>query len=113
LADEDQTRAERVGINEALFREVNERMRELNEGFAAFTGTWEIVCECAELTCVERLVVAPADYERVRLRVELFIVAPAHVVAGEERVLEEHGGYTVVEKLGEAAETAKETEPRT
>jgi hypothetical protein len=110
LADEHLTRAERVGINEALFREVNERMRELNEGFATFTGTWEIVCECAELTCVERLVVAPADYERVRRRAELFIVAPSHVMADYELVLEEHDGYTVVEKLGEAAETTRETE---
>jgi len=31
-------RSARIGRNEALFREMNERLRELNQSFADFTG---------------------------------------------------------------------------
>ncbi len=105
-------RSARIGRNEALFREVNERLRELNQSFADFTGTWEIVCECAEITCVERLVISPAEYEAVRQRTERFLVVPGHVDRGAERVIEQHERYAVVEKLGEAGEVAREREPR-
>jgi hypothetical protein len=108
----DEQRSGRLGRNEALFREVNERVRELNEGFAQITKTFEIVCECSETTCVERLLLTPAEYEHVRERAEAFIVLREHVARGVERVSEDHGHYVVVEKLAEAAEVARETNPR-
>jgi hypothetical protein len=105
-------RSARIAQNETLFREVNERLRELNEMFAEFTGTFEIVCECDDRTCVERLVLYPSEYEQVRGRAERFVVHPAHVERGVERVLEQNQRYAVVEKLGATAEVARERDPR-
>jgi hypothetical protein len=47
------------GKNEALFREVNERLQTLKEGFATITDTFEILCECALLECFDHIAMAP------------------------------------------------------
>ena len=44
-------RAERVGRNEAFFREVNERVRDVNEAFSGLTGRGDFVCECGDAGC--------------------------------------------------------------
>jgi hypothetical protein len=49
---------QRIGANEAMFRLVNERIDDINEAFAPLTETMEIICECADLQCVEQLVVS-------------------------------------------------------
>ena len=41
-------RAERVGRNESFFREVNERVRDVNEAFSGLTGRGDFVCECGD-----------------------------------------------------------------
>jgi chromosome segregation ATPase len=56
---------ERAARNEALFREVNERVEELHDKLTS-GGTAEFVCECADETCTERLALPLATYERVR-----------------------------------------------
>ena len=48
-------RAKRVGENEVLFREINERLRELGESFSLVSDTTEFVCECANTSCTERV----------------------------------------------------------
>ena len=105
-------RAERVGRNEALFRDVNERLRNLNETFAEITGTWEVVCECVETTCAQPVVLSAGEYEAVRAVAERFIVSPGHVERGVERVIQQNERYAVVEKLGDAGEVARRTDPR-
>ena len=65
-----------------------------------------------ERTCIARLLLTPAEYEHVRAQAETFLVLPEHVTRGVERVTEDHGHYVVVEKLGEAAEVARKTDPR-
>jgi hypothetical protein len=107
-------RAERVGRNEALFRTVNERIEELNDGFGAVAGTeFEIVCECASLECAEMISTSTTDYQRVRADSALFILAPGHDDATVEAVVEEHpAGYVVVRKHpGKPADVAAETAP--
>ena len=62
----DQT--ERIGMNEALFREVNDRIVELDESAQAWSldGTIDVFCECgAEGGCGERLTVTVRVYEKV------------------------------------------------
>ena len=39
-------RARRVGLNEAIFRQVNEQIRGLNREFGAEHGTMTAICEC-------------------------------------------------------------------
>jgi hypothetical protein len=77
--------------NQALFREVNERIAELS-------GTWwagqhlQIICECANTGCVERLDVPLAEYERVWAHSGWFLIRPGHAVPDVEQVIEQHEG---------------------
>jgi hypothetical protein len=101
--------AQRAAENEDLFRRINERVEELT---AERYDLLPIVCECSDAVCTERLAVSREDYERVRAHGERFFVAPGHAVERVETVLEDHGGWLVVEKRGEAGEVARETDPR-
>lgn len=107
-------RARRLAHNEALFREVNEQIESLNRGLAEISDhQMHIVCECSDLRCSEQLVVSIPDYERVRTDAELFFVVPSHERREVERVVEEANGFNVVRKVdAEAAQIARETDPR-
>ena len=103
-------RAERVGRNEALFREVNEQVESLNRRFsAAVEDAIDIVCECADLACIERITVPLTTYERVRSESTLFLVKPGHEQGDIEDVVAERGftltfaACTVVVGLGVVA----------
>ena len=96
---------ERVGKNEALFREVNERIAELNETFAG--ETLEVLCECADRGCTARIELAVDDYRRVRSVEATFVVLPGHVLPQVEEVVLAGDGFVFVRKHGEAAEAAR------
>jgi len=55
---------ERRALNEALFRDVNERIAESAENFEA--DRTEFVCECADPSCTEMVPATLAEYENVR-----------------------------------------------
>lgn len=104
-------RAARIARNEALFREVNERVKELNEAFDALAQNAEWICECGNTECLEPIQMTHEEYEAVRARGgDCFFVRPdeAHVVRDVEAVLERHERYWVVRKIGVAAEIAEE-----
>jgi hypothetical protein len=103
---------ERKGENEALFRELNERLERQAVEKQAAGDSFEIVCECSLETCTQRLSVTFADYELVREDGTRFIVATGHTDPGTERIVSGRVGYDVVEKLGLAAEAAAERDPR-
>jgi hypothetical protein len=104
----------RAGKNQALFRDVNERVNEINQAHDLWLTLSDWVCECADETCTERIELTPEDYERVRENPTRFVVAGSeeHVVPGAERIVEQHPRYWVVEKVGEAAAAAEELDPR-
>jgi hypothetical protein len=104
--------ARRVGLNEALFREVNEQIRGLNQEFPA-GGTMTVICECSDADCAERLELRVSEYERVRSDSLLFLIVKGHQFPEIEQVVEQGDGYDVVRKQEkEAAEVAEETDPR-
>ena len=109
------TTAERVGKNEALFREVNERIMEMSDQFTAFAGddeALEFVCECSDPGCHTAVRLRPADYEVVRRTATTFLVAPEHVWNPEhEAVVHRNDTYWTIEKRGQAAEAASEHDP--
>jgi hypothetical protein len=109
-----QDRETRAGENQVLFREVNERIDELNEAFRDFSAYGSWVCECANETCVERIELTLAEYGGVRAVPERFAVKPgeSHVWPDIERVVEKHDRYWVVEKTGDAARIAAEAYDR-
>ena len=100
-------RGTQVGVNEALFREVNERIDDL-QGAIGRPETFEIVCECGDASCVERFRITAPEYDALRRDVHRFAVVPGHEVPGIERAVERHASYVVVEKTDpEAAEAAE------
>lgn len=108
-----ESRAARLGKNETLFRAVNERLETLNEGFATITNTFEILCECALVECVEQIVIAPGAYEEMRADATLFAVTPGHEAIDVEYIVSSHEGYNIVRKTpSEAREIAERTDPR-
>jgi hypothetical protein len=101
-------RQQRIVRNEALFREVNERI-----GQIADTSETEFLCECGNVECASPIRMTLSDYERVRADGHRFAVIPSHELTEIEKVVERRDGYLVVEKLaGGPAELAKATDPR-
>jgi hypothetical protein len=105
-------RERRIGRNEALFREVNERIERVSGALRTGTDTMMILCECGNPDCVDHIEVSTAEYERVRDESTLFFVRPQHAKLDVETVVEHHDEYDVVRKNGPAAEVARELDPR-
>jgi hypothetical protein len=106
-------RERRLGLNEAMFREVNERVEDLAQTFNSATETLEIFCECGDTTCTERLSVPVAEYERVRSDPTHFLLHVGHEEPTVERVIEAHDTYVIAEKEGVDVErVVEETDPR-
>jgi hypothetical protein len=106
-------RERRVGRNEALFREVNERIERVTEAMQVTTERLAILCECADQSCTATLEVSLPEYERVRGDSMLFFVRPGHELAAVEDVIERQDEYDVVrKKTGEPADIARELDPR-
>jgi hypothetical protein len=106
----EEIRARRVGLNQSVFREVNERVVDLVS--KRFDQEFEFLCECAHLDCSMYLKVRLEDYERVRTNGRRFFVAYGHEVPSFERVVETGPGWQVVEKVGIAGQTAADENPR-
>jgi hypothetical protein len=104
-------RGERIGRNEAFFREVNERIERVTETLQVETLT--ILCECGDPSCLEQIQVSLPDYERVRADPTLFFIRAGHEDFDVEDVAEEHEDYHVVRKKdGSAAAEAQKLDPR-
>jgi hypothetical protein len=101
--------------NELLFREVNERVEEINERLDGESddSLMVFVCECGNTDCNEQIELRRAEYEAVRANPKHFAVLPGHEDLRIARVVEQHDGFFVAEKTGEAAEMAIEQDPRT
>jgi hypothetical protein len=110
----DEERARRIGTNEALFRQVNEEVESLQHGMRDVSDDlMHIVCECGELSCVERLAVPNATYARVRSDPMRFFVTPGHEIPDVEDVVEQGDGFYVVAKhAGVPERVARATDPR-
>ena len=104
-------RARRLALNEALFREVNERINELADEFDL--KTLDIVCECDQIDCSERVEIAHDAYEQLRADPTLYAVVPGHDSPEVESVVAREKRYDVVRKReGEPAAVARATDPR-
>lgn len=107
-------RFERQARNEALFREVNERIAQLGDRAQAKSpdGTVDFLCECGEEGgCGQRVRVPTEVYERVRSQDDRFVVRPGHETPEIERAVEWSETYVVVDKIP-AAEPFVRDDPR-
>jgi hypothetical protein len=106
-------RVRRIGMNEAVFREVNERIQDLAETFGLGTQRLELVCECGDSSCAQQIGMTVSEYESMRQDATLFAVYPGHETPDVEEVVANADGYDVVRKhAGVPAEIAKSTDPR-
>ena len=104
-------REQRLAQNEALFRDVNERI----EAMAHHLGPdvpYEFLCECANSDCTFRVSLPIATYEAVRADPRQFVVLPDHYTPEVEELVEENETYWVVVKTGEAGEYVEHLDPR-
>ncbi len=99
--------------NEALFRQVNERIEEINEQLDP-GGLSDFLCECGDDDCTTPISLTLKEYEQVRSVPTHFAIAHGHEVLDVEKVVEKTERYAIVEKFaGQAERMALESDPRT
>jgi hypothetical protein len=100
---------QRVAMNEATFRKVNEGM-EIGQDPA---GLLTFVCECGRLGCTRLIQLTRREYERIRENPRRFAIIDGHEILEAEEIVERHDRYLVVEKAGDPeAEIVEHTDPR-
>jgi hypothetical protein len=106
-------RARRIGANEAMFREVNERIESLAETFGLRGHLLDLICECGNISCSEQIRMTSQDYEALREEATFFAVCPGHEIADVDETVERRDGYDVIRKRErEPARVARETNTR-
>jgi hypothetical protein len=104
------SRAEQLAKNEALFREINERIGETSEDWAL--ESIAALCECGNRGCSETIELSAGEYEAVRAHGDHFVLVPGHEDLSVERIVETAAAHLVVEKVGEGAQIARRLDPR-
>jgi len=101
------TSEKRLALNEALFRETNERADERVRLFVGDEELFGIICECASLDCNERITLSKEEYAVVRSDPAQFAVKPGHTVEDVEEVVARNERFEIVRKRGVAADIAE------
>jgi hypothetical protein len=94
-------REERLAQNEVLFRQVNERIMELDDEWHL---SHDLICECANTGCMAVMRMSLAEYRSLRLDSHRFGVLPGHEIPDIEDVIERNDRYLVVEKHADTHE---------
>ena len=108
--DRDQRRKHQIARNEALFREVNERVDEVSGGRS--TEMTEFLCECGHADCTQAIALRDAEYEHVRSDPLLFAIVPGHEIADVEDLLDSNERFSIVRKHADEGVIARRTDPR-
>ena len=109
----DRFKAKKLAQNETLFRQVNERLKELGEGFSIVAERADFICECSDERCAEQVQLTLSEYERVRSDSRWFLLVRGHERPEIESVvwdISEH--LVVVQKLEHLATEAIADDPR-
>jgi len=107
----DEARARRLAENEALVREVNERVGDVAASWYDADEKVAFVCECSLEDCTERIQLTMREYERVRSSPAWFAILPEHLISEIEKRVDMMGDVLLVEKLGPGRDVAEETAP--
>jgi hypothetical protein len=100
----------RIAKTESSFRDVNERIVDTAQRFGV--NDPDLVCECADPDCGERIGAPLDDYEETRANGSHFLVSPGHELTEHERVVETRPGFRIVAKLKGAGAAARRMNPR-
>jgi hypothetical protein len=109
-------RTRRIGLNEALFRSVNDEVGRMTALAIAVTEKderMEAVCECGSADCTATILTTLDEYEAVRRDPALFMLLPGHESPDVEDVVSVNRRFAVVRKhAGAPEQLAKKTDPR-
>jgi hypothetical protein len=101
----------RIGLNEAVFRQVNERIEDLSDTFGL--NQLDLLCECGDASCTSRIEMSRTQYEELRSDSTTFAVVSGHEIPDVEEVVSRQGSFDVVRKTAAAArDVANETDRR-
>ena len=94
----------RSAKNEALLREVNDRIEEVGVHLSVMPADdkLDFRCECGQPDCDAFVSLTVSEYEHVRANNDRFAVVPGHEDPQIERVVERAEHYVVVDKLPDA-----------
>jgi hypothetical protein len=97
-------RQERSAKNEALLREVNERIHEVGERLQVLPDDDQLDfrCECGRPDCENYVSMTASEYEHVRSDTDRFVLVPGHEDLEIERVMERAERYVIVDKRPKA-----------
>jgi hypothetical protein len=84
--------------NQILFREVNERVREVAAPLLGARKEGEFLCECGHEACIETIRLDLEEYEAVRASPHRFVMVPGHQDGKVEAPVEGNGRFVVVER---------------
>jgi hypothetical protein len=107
-------RLRRQARNEALVRDVNERINAVDQDTPASESvdTFGFHCECGrDGTCEERIWMTLDEYDLVRAQDDRFALVPGHQTDEIERVVESNDRYVIVDKV-DAVEPLVADDPR-
>jgi hypothetical protein len=102
---------ERAAENEATFRSVNETLERKAAELGLSEEQTPYLCECEEEHCTKTIALTHQEYEAVRAHPKRFVMVPGHQEP-EDRIIEQAGRFTVIEKLGAEAELVAARDPR-
>lgn len=105
-------RQERQARNEALVREVNEKIERLDQAaeasdLAGTEGTFEFLCECGraeggDVACDAHVEMTLEEYEEVRAQDDRFALVPGHENGALEAVVRGTDRFVIVDKKPDA-----------
>jgi hypothetical protein len=91
------TSNERLSRNQLLYREVNQRLRDLSisQVQVPWTDRTRYLCECRQDGCLETIDLTPAEYEYARSQPDVVVVCQGHESHGE--VIERTDRFVLVD----------------
>ena len=99
---------------ESVYREVNERIYEVNAQREVLDLPEDLICECARPECSEQVTINAVEYRGLRANSTWFLIAPSeeHFFPEVERIIAKNGTYWIVEKHDGSARIAEQLDPR-
>ena len=101
---------ERRALNESRFREANANIAETASRLLLESKeSIPFLCECSDARCTEIVPLSGEQYAEVRSSPRWFLHHPGHDPNTDEteKLVEDRGGYLIMEKLGHAGEVAE------
>ena len=103
-------RERRVALNQTIFRAGNEA---LAQNVDPGRDMLPFMCECADESCFDAVVLTRAQYERIRAHPRRFVLIQGHENGKEPaHVVEEFDRFVILEKEEGAGRVAEEQDPR-